>query len=220
MQANLQTSSLPYDLNRKMSATGIQDQDKNVDAIGTTETKISGSSRKSGAKVVISGKVNFQAPPVEHGENQQHEGSSVAKGNLHGDDNKNHSNNDNRAGYGIQNDNSHGSKKYVQKTLLSHHGSTSNCHGNQNHHDDDLRTEAGSHIGSCEESSEHDGDIEHEDNLSIPIYSRPSSCAPSQDDVRREYAKSMAEHLVQAALLGGSKNNITVMVILLPGSGL
>ena len=219
MQANLQTSSLPYDLNRKMSATDIQDQDKNVDAIGTAETKISGSSRKSGAKVGISGKVNFQAPPVEHGENQHHEESSVAKGNHHEGNNRNHSNNDNSTGYGIHDDNKHGNKKYMQKTL-GRHGNTSNRYGNQNHHDDDLRTEAGSHIGSCEESSEHDGDIEHEDNLSIPIHSRPSSCAPSQDDVRREYAKSMAEHLVQAALLGGSKNNITVMVILLPGSGL
>ena len=39
-------------------------------------------------------------------------------------------------------------------------------------------------------------------------------------EVHREYAKRMAERLTQAALLAGGRDNITVMVVLLPGSGL
>ena len=40
------------------------------------------------------------------------------------------------------------------------------------------------------------------------------------EDIRREMAGSMAEYLTQAALLAGSRRNITVMVVLLPGCGI
>ena len=40
------------------------------------------------------------------------------------------------------------------------------------------------------------------------------------EDYRREMAGSMAEYLTQAALLAGSRRNVTVMVVLLPGCGI
>ena len=44
--------------------------------------------------------------------------------------------------------------------------------------------------------------------------------AVTREEVQREFARAMAERLVHAALLGGAKDNITVMVVLLPGCGL
>jgi leucyl aminopeptidase len=42
----------------------------------------------------------------------------------------------------------------------------------------------------------------------------------TREEVHREYAERMAERLTHAALLAGARDNITVMVVLLPGSGL
>jgi serine/threonine protein phosphatase PrpC len=42
----------------------------------------------------------------------------------------------------------------------------------------------------------------------------------SRDIFHREFAKVMAEHLVQAALQAGARDNITVTIALLPGCGL
>ena len=44
--------------------------------------------------------------------------------------------------------------------------------------------------------------------------------AITREEVQREFACAMAERLVHAALLTGAKDNITVMVVLLPGCGL
>ena len=44
--------------------------------------------------------------------------------------------------------------------------------------------------------------------------------AITREEVQREFARAMAERLVHAALLTGAKDNITVMVVLLPGCGL
>ena len=60
-----------------------------------------------------------------------------------------------------------------------------------------------------------------EDYVSVPVHSQVEQEIPkTPQDFRREKAKEMAEQLTQAALLAGSKNNITVMVLLLPGCGM
>ncbi|KAL3855116.1 hypothetical protein ACJMK2_014345 [Sinanodonta woodiana] len=91
--------------------------------------------------------------------------------------------------------------------------------------DFDLETE----IGSCKDQGEsgdesgNEADVEtYGDGLSMPNTSQLSQYGGSltQEQYQREFAKRMAEHLVQAALLAGAKDNITVMVVLLPGCGL
>ena len=47
-----------------------------------------------------------------------------------------------------------------------------------------------------------------------------ASAPISREEVQREFARAMAERLVQAALLAGAKDNITATVVLLPGCGL
>lgn len=89
--------------------------------------------------------------------------------------------------------------------------------------DIDLKTEVGSHINDFDDESGNEADVEtYGDYLSIPAFSRMSQMNPNQsrDAFHREFAKVMAEHLVQAALQAGAKDNITVMVTLLPGCGL
>ncbi len=74
---------------------------------------------------------------------------------------------------------------------------------------------------NLEETVYSDDDIalEEEDVLlsnlvtSSPIANRPLTV----EEQRRGLAQRLAERLVQAALLGGAKDNITVMVSLLPG---
>lgn len=48
------------------------------------------------------------------------------------------------------------------------------------------------------------------------IYSTPSI----KEDRRKELSQAMAEHLTQAAILAGAKDNITVVVVLLPACGI
>ncbi|XP_064598379.1 protein phosphatase 2C-like domain-containing protein 1 [Liolophura sinensis] len=87
----------------------------------------------------------------------------------------------------------------------------------------DMYTEEGSGMGdNSDNESGHDGDIDTVgDRTSCPALSRLSDNIPtSQEEAQREVAKAMAEYLVQAALLAGAKDNITVFVVLLPGSGL
>ena len=83
----------------------------------------------------------------------------------------------------------------------------------------DLKTEAGSQFGDTEDPSlSLPGD---HDMVALPIHSHLKLGGQgSVEDRRRELARAMAEHVVQAALLAGSRNNISVMVILLPGCGL
>ena len=42
---------------------------------------------------------------------------------------------------------------------------------------------------------------------------------PTAAEIERAFARSMAERLVQSALMADSRDNISVMVVLLPGSG-
>ncbi|XP_021354131.1 protein phosphatase 2C-like domain-containing protein 1 isoform X2 [Mizuhopecten yessoensis] len=92
------------------------------------------------------------------------------------------------------------------------------------YYDDDMLPEIGSHVRhSDDEDSGNDADIETvTDILSIPAFSRLSSYGRtmSREHIQREFAKTMAEHLIQAALLAGAKDNITVTVVLLAGCGL
>ena len=84
----------------------------------------------------------------------------------------------------------------------------------------DLKTEAGSHYGDTEEDPGLGlpGDL---DTVTLPVHSQLRLGGEgSVTERRRELARLMAEHLVQAALLAGSRNNITVMVALLPGCGI
>lgn len=91
--------------------------------------------------------------------------------------------------------------------------------------DHDMQTEIGSRHGDHDEDSGNEADVDTcLDNLSpFPgCISRISmSGGPlTKEQVQRNQAKMMAEHLVQAALLAGAKDNVSVMVVLLPGCGL
>ncbi|KAK7111235.1 protein phosphatase 2C-like domain-containing protein 1 isoform X2 [Littorina saxatilis] len=83
----------------------------------------------------------------------------------------------------------------------------------------DMKTEVGSHFGDVDDQLlSHRGG---HDTLTLPEHSRLQLGGQgSPEEYRRELAKAMAEYLVQAALLAGSRNNITVMVALLPGCGI
>ncbi|KAK7507422.1 hypothetical protein BaRGS_00001357 [Batillaria attramentaria] len=83
----------------------------------------------------------------------------------------------------------------------------------------DLKTEAGSHMGDAEEQLLTErGDV---DMVSLPVHtSLQLEGHGSVEEQRRELARNMAECLVQAALLAGSRSNVTVMVALLPGCGI
>ncbi|XP_067687569.1 protein phosphatase 2C-like domain-containing protein 1 [Haliotis asinina] len=82
----------------------------------------------------------------------------------------------------------------------------------------DLRTEIGSHV---EDTSDLDqGHGLDPDFLTLPVHADiPDHVPETLEEKQRELAKNMAEYLVQAALLAGAKDNISVMVMLLPGSG-
>ena len=58
--------------------------------------------------------------------------------------------------------------------------------------------------------------------MTRPVHSKidDSPREVTVEEVRSEVAQVMAETLTQAALLAGAKDNITVMVLLLPGAGL
>lgn len=98
-----------------------------------------------------------------------------------------------------------------------------NVPGNRVTYQHGVFTEEGSLMGdNSDNESGHDGDIDTVgDHTSCPALSRLSENLPtSEEDAQREVAKAMAEYLVKAALLAGAKDNITVFVVLLPGSGL
>nr|XP_002738696.2 PREDICTED: protein phosphatase 2C-like domain-containing protein 1-like [Saccoglossus kowalevskii] len=87
---------------------------------------------------------------------------------------------------------------------------------------DDLQTEVGSQIsfGSSNDDEDDDGcdaDVETLTELHSFYGQSRMSEPPYKYDLHCQLAKSMGERLVHAALLAGSKDNITAMVILLPG---
>lgn len=92
--------------------------------------------------------------------------------------------------------------------------------------DADMQTEIGSRNGDeyYDDDSGNEGDVDtYLENISFPeSVSRISMIdgPPSREQLQRNQARLMAEHLTQAALLAGAKDNITVMVALLPGSRL
>lgn len=61
-----------------------------------------------------------------------------------------------------------------------------------------------------------------EECLSLPDFSegRESTTPAAESEPRKELAKLMSEYLTQAALLAGAKENVTVMVVLLPACGI
>ena len=84
----------------------------------------------------------------------------------------------------------------------------------------DLKTEVGSRTGHDDD----DDDVKltaDGDHVSIPVHSDFSSVRGemTHEEVKRDLARCMAEHLVQAALLAGSRDNISVMVVTFPGCG-
>ncbi|XP_071100744.1 LOW QUALITY PROTEIN: protein phosphatase 2C-like domain-containing protein 1 [Haliotis cracherodii] len=82
----------------------------------------------------------------------------------------------------------------------------------------DLKTEIGSHVEDASDLDQgHDLDPDY---LTLPVHADiPDHVPETEEEKQRELAKNMAEYLVQAALLAGAKDNISVMVMLLPGSG-
>ncbi|XP_076451912.1 protein phosphatase 2C-like domain-containing protein 1 [Babylonia areolata] len=85
----------------------------------------------------------------------------------------------------------------------------------------DLKTEAGSHIGDWEDPNPKLMVCGDQDMVTLPVHSQLDlASGRTVEDKRRDLARSMAEHIVQAALLAGCRNNITVMVALLPGCGI
>ena len=76
----------------------------------------------------------------------------------------------------------------------------------------DMTTEVGSHADGMSE----DGDIDTYTEISLP----EQGPAGTREEMLRHFSRAMAERLTQAALLAGSRNNISVMVLLLPGCGL
>ena len=68
-------------------------------------------------------------------------------------------------------------------------------------------------------TSVNDGDLDtYTEGVTLPesgLYA-----AITREEIQREFARAMAERLVHAALLAGAKDNITVMVVLLPACGL
>ncbi|CAH1789884.1 unnamed protein product [Owenia fusiformis] len=89
----------------------------------------------------------------------------------------------------------------------------------------DLQTEVGSQIyvsdDEREDDSGNEGDIDTcTDFVSIPAHSRLTGIIPTKAELHREFSRMISERLVQAALLAGAKDNITAMVIMLPGCGL
>ena len=103
--------------------------------------------------------------------------------------------------------------------------SSANYKRSKQYIDQDMQTEIGSRHGNQDEDSGNEADVDTcLDNLSpFPgCLSRISmNGGPlTREQVQRNQAKMMAEHLVQAALLAGAKDNVSVMVVLLPGCGL
>ena len=86
--------------------------------------------------------------------------------------------------------------------------------------DADMQTEIGSQ-NDTDSGNEADVDS-YLENVSFPeAISRISMVdgPPSKEQLQRNQAEFMAEHLVQAALLAGAKDNLTAIVVLLPGCG-
>ena len=102
--------------------------------------------------------------------------------------------------------------------------SASTSHGSQRHMKsastvqmsvpDDLQTEIGSRAASEAGDSGNEADVET-DFITLSPRSRQSEKIAGPEEKHRDFAKAMSERLVQAALLAGAKDNITVMVILL-----
>ena len=87
----------------------------------------------------------------------------------------------------------------------------------------DLRTEIGSQDGFSDNDDESGNEADIDtciDQYTLPALSRMSIALPSRDEIHREFAKVLAERLVQAAILAGSKDNASAVVVLLPGCGL
>ncbi|GFN89478.1 protein phosphatase 2c-like domain-containing protein 1 [Plakobranchus ocellatus] len=88
----------------------------------------------------------------------------------------------------------------------------------------DMQTEIGSRMSdSGQDASLHQGELngQHDQFVSVDEHSDIPEAQPlTVEDLHREMAGSMAEYLTQAALLAGSRKNITVMVVLLPGCGI
>lgn len=69
--------------------------------------------------------------------------------------------------------------------------------------------------------SGNEADVDtYTDGLTLPSQSQMSGRIQTRDELHREFARKMSEHLTQAALLAGSRDNVSVMVVLLPGCGL
>ncbi|GFR85649.1 protein phosphatase 2C-like domain-containing protein 1 [Elysia marginata] len=87
----------------------------------------------------------------------------------------------------------------------------------------DMQTEIGSRKSDAgRDPSLHDGEHNGQNDQFVSVGEHTDIPEPQPmtvEDLRREMAGSMAEYLTQAALLAGSRRNVTVMVVLLPGCG-
>ena len=94
----------------------------------------------------------------------------------------------------------------------------------------DMQTEIGSNFDIYSDEEEGDDFLDDSgneadidtisDGLTLPSASRMADHVPTREEMQREFARKLSERLVQSAMLAGAKDNITAMVILLPGCGL
>ncbi len=83
----------------------------------------------------------------------------------------------------------------------------------------DIITETGSAVDNfSDDESGNEADLD-----TFTEYTLPEQYAihvPTREEMRREFARMMSDRLTQAAIMAGTRDNITVMVMLLPGCGL
>ena len=111
---------------------------------------------------------------------------------------------------------SEGATSRKQSYTSGYHGNMEDASSNMA----DLVTETGSQMENfSDDESGNDGDLD-----TITEYTLPEDFSamriPTREELHREYARVLSNRLTQAAIMAGSRNNITVMVILLPGCGL
>ena len=81
----------------------------------------------------------------------------------------------------------------------------------------DANTEDGYSRGStaCDDAADLDAS-----NELLTLCAPPGAYPPTRAEYLRDFAKILSERLVQAALMAGSRENVSALIILLPGCGL
>lgn len=162
--------------------------------------------------------------------NQNRDGKALTSGSADGSNEKSSRSASAKSGEGQRSDanSSPNDKKSSENGSSNRNQSTPTNSGNKRSRryvDADMQTEIGScHDDGSGDDSGNEADIDsYLENVSFPGgISRISMVdgPPSREQMQRNLAQMMAQHLVQAALLAGAKDNTSVMIVLLPGCGL